>query len=126
MGITYIEKHEYQEAIDQIQKAIDTEGRYGIYLMQLARVYVLTGRKTDALKILDEMKDPSNRERIAAHDVAVVYTALGDKDQAFAWLDRAVAQQDFNLVYLKVAPYFAPLRSDPRFSKLLEKVGLGP
>jgi len=54
----------------------------------------------------------------------MIYTALGDKEQAFSWLEKALAENDIALPYLKVNPAFDPLRSDPRFAELLKKVGL--
>ncbi|MGI8733831.1 MAG: TPR end-of-group domain-containing protein [Pyrinomonadaceae bacterium] len=53
-----------------------------------------------------------------------MYTGLGEKDQAFAWLDKAYSGRDFILVFLKVEPMFDGLRSDPRFARLLQRVGL--
>jgi hypothetical protein len=56
--------------------------------------------------------------------IAELYVALGDKDQAFAWLDKAYEDHDFILVLLKVQPSFDNLRSDPRFGALLKRIGL--
>ena len=54
----------------------------------------------------------------------MIYTALEDKNQAFSWLGKALAENDMALPYLKVNPAFDPLRSDPRFTELLKKIGL--
>jgi adenylate cyclase len=56
--------------------------------------------------------------------VAVAYGWLGDKDEAFRWLERDFAAHDFYLVFLKVDPAFDPLRNDPRFASLLRRIGL--
>jgi hypothetical protein len=56
--------------------------------------------------------------------VAMIHAGLGDKDSAFTWLERAYAERDYHLRFLKVAPYWGPLRSDPRFARLLAKVHL--
>lgn len=60
---------------------------------------------------------------VAPYLIAFIYSALGDKDRAFARLDLAYATRDPQLVYLNVDPRFAPLRSDPQFQTLRRKVG---
>lgn len=56
--------------------------------------------------------------------VASIYAALGDKDRAFAKLEKAFAERDYNLHRLKVDPLFDPLRDDPRFKDLVRRIGL--
>ncbi len=56
--------------------------------------------------------------------IAIVYVSLGDNDQAFAWLDRGVEENSAQFLWLKAAPLFDPIRSDPRFNDLLRRVGL--
>ncbi len=58
--------------------------------------------------------------------MAEIFAQLGEKDQAFAWLERAYEERSFMMLYLKVAPNLDPLRSDPRFADLLRRVGLTP
>jgi len=66
----------------------------------------------------------SKRKYIAPSVIAELYVALGEKDQAFAWLDKAYEEHDFILVLLKVQPSLDSLRSDPRFAVLLKRIGL--
>jgi hypothetical protein len=61
-----------------------------------------------------------------AQKIACRYLGLGDKEQAFAWLNRAYQERDNWLIYLNVEPRLDPLRSDPRFTDLLRRVGLSP
>ena len=56
--------------------------------------------------------------------IAFTYASLGNRDRAFAWLDKAVAQRNWCIIYLKVDNVWDPLRSDPRFKDLLRRVGL--
>jgi hypothetical protein len=56
--------------------------------------------------------------------IAGVYTALGDRERAFAWLEKAYANRDFFLTYLRVDPELDALRSDPRFRELIERIGI--
>jgi len=65
-------------------------------------------------------------EYVIPYDIAVVAVGLGDKDQAFAWLERAYEERSRWFVQCKVEPLLDPLRSDPRFQNLLRRVGLLP
>jgi hypothetical protein len=69
------------------------------------------------------LKLQSKRKYIAPSVFASLYGALGESDQAFAWLDKAYEERDNAMVLLKVEPMFDPLRSDPRFTDLLRRVG---
>ncbi len=59
-----------------------------------------------------------------AYSIAEEYASLGEHDQAFGWLQKALERRDLSLVNLKVTPEFDPLRSDPRFAELMRRVGL--
>jgi hypothetical protein len=63
---------------------------------------------------------------VSPYTVAAIYTGLGDKDQAFKWLDKAVEQRDIWLMNLKVDPVFASLRSERKFSDILARISLRP
>ena len=80
------------------------------------------GNTREAEKILNQLKDQATKRRGFAVPIAIVYATLGDKDQAFAWLDKAYEQQAEGLLVLRVAPPWDPLRSDPRFVALEKKV----
>ena len=81
------------------------------------------GRQSDARRILDELKEISATKYVTADKVASIYVALGEKDEAFRWLERAFEQ------YAAVgyfSPELRPLRSDPRFADLLRRTGVDP
>ena len=63
-------------------------------------------------------------EYVPALNIAFIYANLGDKDQAFFWLDKAFEEHENRLGNLNVAPNFDPLRSDPRFAELVRRMGL--
>jgi TolB-like protein/DNA-binding winged helix-turn-helix (wHTH) protein len=86
--------------------------------------YARSGRMIEAQSILSDMKKRSQTQGVGAYEAAFIYAALGKKDEAFEWLDRAYDQHDPGLTYLKVDPVLDPLRSDPRFGKLVRRVGL--
>jgi TolB-like protein/Tfp pilus assembly protein PilF len=122
----YEQKGMFEEAITGLQRAITvTKGADKILAMaSLGHVYAVSGRKTEARKILAELQRLSEHSYVPAHDVALVYAGLGERDKAFAWLDKAYEEHSFNLSNLKVEPRFDPLRSDPRFADLLRRIGL--
>jgi len=84
----------------------------------------MSGRRTDALRMLAELDERSKREYVPASSRALIYMGLGDKDQAFAWLDRAYNERDWRLRELKTQPMFDSLRSDERFTRLLKRLQL--
>lgn len=123
LGSAYGQKGMYQEAIDMVQKAIDLSGDRS-KIAALGRVYALSGKKDEALKVIDELKELAKQRYISPYCFALVYSCLGEKDQAINWLQRAFEKHVSELIYMKVDPYLENLQSDPRFIALLKKVAL--
>jgi serine/threonine-protein kinase len=90
----------------------------------LGYVYGQQGRAADARAVLDRMDSLARREYVTPYAVALVHTALGDRDSAFAWLNRAVEERAHWLVWLNRDRRWAPLRFDPRFAELVRRVDL--
>ncbi|HET8674624.1 MAG TPA: protein kinase [Blastocatellia bacterium] len=88
------------------------------------RVYALMGNRDQALKVAEELKQTSKERYVSPYMLAIIYTALGDKEQAYEWLDRVYAERSYYVTWLKVDPVFDGLRADPRFIDFLRKVGL--
>jgi tetratricopeptide (TPR) repeat protein len=126
LAAAYEQKGMFEEAIAAFHRAITvTRGRdKGVAMAGLGHVYAVSGRQTEARKILAELQRLSEHSYVPATDMALVYAGLGDKDKAFAWLDKAYEEHSFSLSSLKVEPRFDPLRSDPRFADLLRRIGL--
>ena len=76
--------------------------------------------------MLAELKAASKQKYVYSVGFARIYAGLGDKDQAFAWLEKAYEERSTGLYWLKVDPIWDPLRSDPRFNDLLRRIGLSP
>jgi tetratricopeptide (TPR) repeat protein len=89
----------------------------------LGMIYGLGGRRVEANKVLEELLKLNERRYVTPAALAYVYIGLGDKDQAFAWLEKAYQEHSNFLAYLKVVPVADPLRSDPRFADLVRRVG---
>jgi serine/threonine-protein kinase len=123
LGSTYGQKGMYQKAIDMIQKAIELSGDRS-KIAALGRAYALAGKKDEALTIIHELEDLSKQRYISPYCITLIYASMGEKDHAFDWLEKAYEEHVSELIYLKVDPYLDNLRSDPRFTTLLKKVGL--
>jgi serine/threonine protein kinase/tetratricopeptide (TPR) repeat protein len=90
----------------------------------LGWLYAVSGRRADALKIARELKDLSSRAYVDFYQVAAIYAALGDKDEAFRLLEKAYEQHSSSMPNLAVDPFWYGIRSDPRYADLLRRMGL--
>ncbi len=99
--------------------------RHPIPIAALGHVYALSGKKYDAQNMLDLLKEMSDNQYVAPYWMAVLYVGLGEKEQALDWLEKAFEGRDGSMVFLKVDPVFNGIRSDPRFVRLIKKMGLG-
>ena len=126
LAAAYEEKGMFEEAMAASRRAVTvTQGPpKALAMAGLAHIYAVSGRKTEALKILAELQSLSEHSYVPATDAALIYAGLGEKDKAFAWLDKAHEERSFTLSNLKVEPRFDPLHSDPRFADLLRRIGL--
>jgi tetratricopeptide (TPR) repeat protein len=84
---------------------------------RLAHLYALSGRSARAHKILEQLLAPTPDQYVDPYQLAFIYTALGQKREAFAWLEKAIRKR--TAIIMKVDPYMDPLRSDPQFDRLL-------
>ena len=123
LGVAYVHRGLYEEGIAEIREGLGRRGS-GAELLNLAWAYAMAGRKNEAIKILELFKRQTSGGSISKVQFAQVYTALGDKDHAFAWLEKAYEEHSDALGILKVDPAFDGLRTDLRFEDLLRRVGL--
>ena len=86
--------------------------------------YGLAGRKADATKVLNELLELNKSRYVTPAALVNVYVGLGDREQAFVWLEKAYQEGSNYVVWLKVFPLLDPLRSDPRFTNLVQRVGM--
>ena len=124
-GLAYEQLRRYNESIEALTKARNQSGNSPVILAALAHAYAAGGNTEEAQRLLDEMAANKTR-KIPAFDLAVAYAGLGDKEKAFASLDKAFEERNEYLIYLKVEPRLDPLRSDARFNDLLTRLNLQP
>ncbi|MDZ7377369.1 MAG: tetratricopeptide repeat protein, partial [candidate division KSB1 bacterium] len=120
----YEQQGRYEQAIDQFNKVLATFGDEPHVLALLANSYALAGLSSNAKKIIEELIAASKQRYISRYWIAMIYACLGEKDNAFYWLNQAIVQKNSGLVWLKVEPKLDQLRTDPRFSEIIHKVGL--
>ena len=123
LGLVHEVSGQREQAITEYQRAYDLSrysGGQADYAVLLAAISALKGDRAKALQQLDEGKALAQRR---AFSVAVIYVRLGDKNEAIAWLQRSYQNKDFRFIaYINVLPLLDPLRSDPRFEALVEKI----
>jgi TolB-like protein/DNA-binding winged helix-turn-helix (wHTH) protein/Flp pilus assembly protein TadD len=126
LGQTHEQKGNHRQAIIEIQKAVTLSPGSALFVAELGHAYGVAGQRNEALKVLDELHKLSKDHYVSAYDQAIVYLGLGEKEQVFAWLQKAVHERSPMLVNLKVDPALDPLRSDARFRTIMQRVGLQP
>jgi pentatricopeptide repeat protein len=124
LGFALIANGQPAEAIPVLEKAVALTNRSAAVIGVLIRAYAHAGRRTEALRLLDELKRRQKAGYVPAAAFVNAYLGLGDNEQAFAWLERAYNEKSRILQFTKVHPFFDPLRGDPRFADLTRRVGL--
>ena len=90
----------------------------------MIRAYAFAGRRADALRLLAELKRRRQAGYVPPAAFVNAYLGLGENDEAFAWFEEAFKEQSNLLQFLKVQPFYDPIREDPRFKDLVRRVGL--
>ena len=122
LGGAYLQKGMYNEAV----AAFETSEALAPTLAAgfLGNAYAVSGRREEALRLLGEWKEQWNRGDALAWNIATIYAGLDEREQALDWLEKAYEARDPLLMEIKAVPHLNPLRSEPRFQALLEKMGL--
>jgi TolB-like protein/Flp pilus assembly protein TadD len=119
----YIEKGMFAEAVAEAKKARDlSEGNaqpFGFLGYALAKL----GKQAEARVVLQELLNRSAERSVPAYYIALIYSALDQRNEAVAWLERGYEQREPRMAFLKVEPKWNSLRDDPRFQSLVRRVG---
>jgi TolB-like protein/DNA-binding winged helix-turn-helix (wHTH) protein/Flp pilus assembly protein TadD len=124
LGFALIAKGQPDGAIPELEKTASIMHRSPGSIELLATAYAHAGRRAEALRLLNELKRRRQTSYVPAGALINPNLGLGDYDQAFVWFERAYQEQSNILQYLKVHPFFDPVREDPRFKDLVRRVGL--
>jgi serine/threonine-protein kinase len=122
---TYFQKEMYEEALAELQKAKDLYKGWQPWIEWLrGMIYARIGRREEAQQVLNNMLERSKQEYVPPSTFADFYFALVENDKGFFWLEEAYKQRVPYLIYLRIDPYYDSVRSDPRFTSMLKKIGL--
>jgi len=124
LGLAYEQKQILDAATEEFKKAISLSGGSPLMRAALGRAYAESQKKHEANEMLNELNELEKRQYVSAYEVAKIYVALGNSEQAFQLLTKASAEHSFHLVNLNVCPQLNSVRSDPRFQDLVQRVGL--
>jgi len=125
LGFSLVANGQAQDAVPVLEKAVSLSKGSPAATGVLIRAYAHAGRRSDALRLLSELKQRRKAGYIPAAAFVNAYLGLGDIEQAFYWLEQAYREKSSMLQWVKTHPYFDPIRSDPRFVDLIHRMGLG-
>jgi serine/threonine-protein kinase len=123
LGLAYEMKGSFPEAITEYQKARQSNDDLFV-LALLGHAFAASGKREDALRTLDQLKEVSKQRYVSAYSFAIIHAGLGERDQAFQWLEKSYQARDLDMPFLRFNPLFDNLRADPRFADLVRRVGL--
>jgi TolB-like protein/tetratricopeptide (TPR) repeat protein len=121
----YIQTRSLDEAMADLEKAKGDRKEDSILIYDTGMIYAAQDKRTEALQIIKELEDMSGANLSQAHWIAKIYATLNEKELAFSWLERGLATGAVGVFY-KDEPVWDPIRSDPRFADLLQRMGLQP
>ena len=123
LGQSYLKLGRNAEAIENLEKSVALSNRAGMELQNLGYGYAVTGNRSGAIAVLNELQDKYRKKEALGRYVAGVYAGLGDKDEAFEWLEKGFkTKEDLGSIRWSIA--YDPLRDDPRYTDLLKRMGL--
>jgi tetratricopeptide (TPR) repeat protein len=123
LGLAYEQKGMYPRAIAALEKAASLSKRDPNVLSSLGHLYAVAHRLPEAGRLIDELGQQSRQGYVSPYFFALIYVGRGEADRAVAALSRAAEERSTLLVYLRMDPRFAELRSDPRFRALVRRLG---
>lgn len=124
LGSALREKKMYKEALEQFSQGRKISGDHPVMISLYGHTVALSGDAAGARKALDDLRRLAQSRYVSSLYFAAVYTGLGENSTALDWLDRAYTERTDRLVYLGAEPMADPLRADPRFARLLAKIGI--
>jgi len=122
IGLAYEQKGMGSEALASLQQAAQLSKSLNV-LASLAHAQALFGQSVQAREVLMQLEEKSRKNYVPAYYFALIYTGLWERDHAFEWLERTYRERSTVLAYLRLDPRLAPLRSDPRYSDLVRRLG---
>ncbi len=122
LGIAYQMKGNYPAAIAEYSRSQRSNNDPWAERL-LGQAYAASGNKDEAFKSLARLREIAGKQYVPPYHFAILYTALGDNEQAFQWLEKSFQDRGQEMTRLKIDPFLDPLRDDPRLRELMRKVG---
>jgi tetratricopeptide (TPR) repeat protein len=126
LGLNYEQLADFEASTKAFETARVLSGDAPVILGVLGGVYAKAGNKAKALELLNQLSEIAKETYVAPIAWAMLYIGLDQKDEAFEWIAKGCETHDTLVCYLAIGPTFDPLRTDPRFNPMLEKIGLAP
>ena len=127
LAFAYEQQGMCAEAVAKLQEGVRVSKGSPLMIGSLGRAHAVSGQRDEAERALIELQQDAKRRYVPPFDLALIYLGLGDKERSLEWLDRSCEDRSFWLVYfIGVAPLFAAIRSDPRYSEILKRMNLIP
>jgi TolB-like protein/Flp pilus assembly protein TadD len=124
LGMAQTQLGQYGEALAAYDKTRAIAGDTPQVAACIAHTLALAGRKSEARAALAQLEQRATRQYVPPYDLALIYVGLGEPEQAFQWLEKAYADHSSEMIYFKVEPMLAPLRSDARYHDLRRRMRL--
>ena len=121
LAMNYAQMGKFEEALAAAQKAIILQNDDPVALSTLGMIYGLWGKKTEAEWILNTLNQLARKRYVQPFFIASIYSALGDKDRTFLWLEKARTERAY-IIFVSIDPLFDKLRSDARYTTLIERM----
>ncbi len=122
LGVSYGWLRRYDDALAQLELGLRASGGDPAFLAALVRVYAASGREREARSRLAALLDMADQRYVSAYSIGAAYAALGEKDRAFMWLERAFQEGSLELTFIGVEPEMDVLAADPRFRALTRRL----
>jgi TolB-like protein len=125
LGQVLTQKGMHAEAVAEFEKALALSDSSVSAMSGLGHALALQGKRTEALNVIKNLGELSQKQYVSPYHSAVVYAGLGDKTQALIWLEKA-RDERFNWIpFIRIDPYFDKLRLDPQFTALVQNIKPG-
>jgi tetratricopeptide (TPR) repeat protein len=123
LGMALAQKRDYAAAITEFRTAKSLSD-VPWNDAGLGYVYASSGKKQEALQVIADLKTKAKKRHVSSYAIATIYAGLGDRSDAFEWLEKAYQERSPGMTWLKVEPMLDSIRSDPRYGDLLRRIGL--
>jgi tetratricopeptide (TPR) repeat protein len=114
----------YPEVIALNEQSLQKDPTNQVFLRFAGLAYAKAGRRQEAETIISRYRELAKTQYVMSYHVALIYSALGEKDKAFAEFEKAFEERDYLLPRIKVEPFLDPLHDDPRFKGMLKRLNL--